>query len=81
MFKWGAENELVPGRVFYDMQTVSGLRKGRTKANESEPVLPVTDAEWFSVVLKLLAMHWIRSSLLRGGRFVQHTTQFRDLLL
>ena len=45
MFKWGAENELVPGRVFRDLQTVSGLQEGRTEANESEPVLPVADAE------------------------------------
>lgn len=42
-FKWAAENELVPPEVYHGLQTVSGLRRGRSPAPESEPVKPVPD--------------------------------------
>ena len=32
MFRWGAENELVPGRVYRSLQAVAGLRRGRRQA-------------------------------------------------
>jgi integrase len=44
VFKWGAAEELVPASVFHSLRTVEGLKKGRTKAPEPEPVLPVEDA-------------------------------------
>jgi integrase len=44
IFKWGAENELVPAAVFHGLSAVSGLRRGRSKAKESVPVKPVPDA-------------------------------------
>lgn len=44
MFKWGASQELVSAEVFHALQTVSGLRKGRTDARETTPILPVDDA-------------------------------------
>ncbi|MFH1417126.1 MAG: tyrosine-type recombinase/integrase [Planctomycetota bacterium] len=43
MFKWAAENELVPSSVHHGLQAVSGLRRGRSDARETEPVKPVAD--------------------------------------
>jgi len=44
MFKWGAENELVPASIFQALLTVPGLRRGKTTAHDTEPVKPVADA-------------------------------------
>ena len=44
MFKWGVSRELVDVSVHQALSTVTGLRKGKTKARESEPVLPIDDA-------------------------------------
>jgi hypothetical protein len=43
LFKWAAANELVPANVYHGLQAVAGLRRGRTRARESEPVRPVSD--------------------------------------
>jgi integrase len=43
VFKWGAAEELVPAAVYHSLRTVEGLKKGRTKAPEPDPVLPVED--------------------------------------
>jgi integrase len=43
MFKWAASEQLVPGRVYQDLRTVEGLRKGRCQVRETPPVLPVPD--------------------------------------
>ena len=44
IFKWGASEELVPASVFQSLRTVPGLRKGRSEARETAPVMPVDDA-------------------------------------
>lgn len=41
MLKWATENELIPPSVFHAIQPIAGLRYGRSKAVESEPVKPV----------------------------------------
>ena len=46
MVRWGVERELVPVHVHQALQTVTGLRKGRSEARESEPVKP---APWGDV--------------------------------
>ncbi|MFO7904342.1 MAG: tyrosine-type recombinase/integrase [Planctomycetota bacterium] len=43
MFKWAAEEELVPGGVYQALAAVSGLRRGRTEAPDRKPVEPVAD--------------------------------------
>jgi integrase len=43
LFKWAVEQELVPPTVHQGLKAVSGLRKGRSAARESEPVRPVDD--------------------------------------
>jgi integrase len=41
IFRWAAEEELVPGEVAARVWTVQGLRPGRSDARETEPVKPV----------------------------------------
>ena len=40
-FKWATSQELVPATVLMSLQSVSGLSRGRSKAVESERVMPV----------------------------------------
>lgn len=44
LFKWAAAEELVPITVHQTLRAVGGLKRGRTAAPESAPVLPVDDA-------------------------------------
>jgi len=44
MFKWAASEEIVPGEVYQALRTVEGLRKDRTTAHETKPVMPVEEA-------------------------------------
>lgn len=41
MFKWGVSEEIVPASVFHGLQTVTGLRRGESKAKEGKGVKPV----------------------------------------
>jgi hypothetical protein len=41
MFRWAAEEELLPGQVYQDLKTVYGLRYGKTEARETEKISPV----------------------------------------
>jgi integrase len=43
MFRWAAEEELLPGGVHDNLAKVTSLRKGKTDARESERVRPVSD--------------------------------------
>lgn len=44
LFKWGVSEESVPPSVHQSLQSVPGLRRGRSDVRESEPVRPVADA-------------------------------------
>lgn len=44
MFGWAVSQELVPVETLSALQTVPGLREGRSEATESRPVLPVSEA-------------------------------------
>jgi integrase len=44
IFKWAVSEELVPASVYHGLQTVAGLRYGRSEARETAPVKPVPDA-------------------------------------
>jgi len=41
MFRWAAAQELIPASIYHVLDTVSGLRHGRSEAKETEPVRPV----------------------------------------
>jgi integrase len=43
MFKWGVAEELLPPAIPQALESVPGLRKGRSKATEGRPVLPLPD--------------------------------------
>jgi integrase len=43
-FKWGVQQELIPPETLMGLQTVPGLRAGRSAAKEADPVLPVSTA-------------------------------------
>jgi hypothetical protein len=45
VFRWGAENELVPASVYESLRAVPGRKRGRTGAWETEPVKPVPEAD------------------------------------
>ena len=44
MFKWGVAKELVPVHVHQALAALPGLKKGKTKAREADPVLPIDNA-------------------------------------
>lgn len=44
MFKWAVANEMIPVEVHTRLQTVDGLRRGRSAARETEPVKPAPNA-------------------------------------
>jgi integrase len=43
-FKWAVENELIPPAIAHGLSTVQALKRGRTDARESDPVMPVARA-------------------------------------
>lgn len=50
VFKWAAENELIPPSAYHGLMAVSGLRAGRCGAKESEAVKPVPLANVHAVL-------------------------------
>lgn len=40
MFKWAASEEMIPAEVYHRLQTVEGIRAGRTSATDRPPVRP-----------------------------------------
>lgn len=43
VFRWAAENEMVPAGVHHALLAVRGLQKGRSAAREADPVRPAPD--------------------------------------
>lgn len=70
MFRWAAENELIPGHVYHALQSVSGLKKGRCGARESDPVKPVPIEHVNAVKPFVSKQVWaiIQLQLLTGAR-------------
>jgi len=44
IFRWAVSRELAPVSVVQTLETVEGLKRGRSSAKESTPVLPIDDA-------------------------------------
>jgi len=53
MFKWAAEELLLPESVYRTLKLVDGLRRGRTEARETKKVRPVDDATVEATLPKL----------------------------
>lgn len=41
MFRWAAEEEMLPASIYQDLKAVAGLRRGKTTARETKRVRPV----------------------------------------
>ena len=57
IFKWAASHELIPGSVYHALQTVEGLRKGRSAARETDPVKPVPEGYIDAIEAHVLLRH------------------------
>lgn len=55
-FKWAVSQELIPSSVYEGLRTVIGLKKGRTRARETEPVKPVPD-EYVEAIIPFVTPH------------------------
>lgn len=53
-FRWAVSEELIPPSVIHGLNSVEGLRRGRTSAPEPPPVEPVPDV-WGDAVLPFLS--------------------------
>ena len=69
-FKWAASEELIPATVHHALQTVGGLKKGRTPARETNRVEPVDEAivERTLTHLSDVLADMVRVQLLTGMR-------------
>jgi integrase len=56
ILKWGLSEELVPATIYQAVASIAGLQRGRTKARELLPVLPVPD-EVVDATLPYLSRH------------------------
>jgi integrase len=70
VFRWATENELVPATTYQALKAVSGLRKGRSAARESEPVKPVPESHIVAIQPHVVPQVWamIQLQLLSGMR-------------
>jgi len=44
MFRWAVSRELLPAETYQRLQTVPGLKKGKSNAQETDPILPIDDS-------------------------------------
>lgn len=70
LFRWASENELIPASVYHGLQSVSGLRRGRSAARETEPVKPANPETVDAIVRELppITGDIVRLLLLTGAR-------------
>jgi integrase len=70
MFRWGGEEELVPGSVYQDLRAVSSLRRGKTEARETKKVRPVPQEDIDAALPFMLPVvaTMVRLQLLSGCR-------------
>jgi integrase len=50
MFKWAASEELVPVNVYHGLQSVDGLKRGRSEAKETDPIVAIAEAHVYAVL-------------------------------
>ena len=50
MFKWAVSEELAPANTLHALQSVEGLKRGRTKARDTEPVQAVPEAHVYAIL-------------------------------
>ena len=65
VFRWGVSQELVPAEVLLALESVAGLRAGRSKAVESSPVTAVANAAIEAIRPFVSRQVWARVQLQR----------------
>ncbi len=75
VFRWGVAQELVPVDVHTALTAIDGLRRGRTKAGETKPSKPVSEAHVEAVQAYVSRQAWALIQLqlhtaARGGELV-----------
>ena len=70
IFRWGVAEEIIPADVHVALTAVASLRRGRSDARETDPVLPVSEADINAVRPYLSRQVWalIEVQRLTGGR-------------
>lgn len=70
MFRWAVENEYLPVAIYQALCTVPGLREGRSKAREAEPVKPVPEGTVTATLPHLTSVlrAMVELQLLSGAR-------------
>lgn len=70
IFRWAAENELIPESAYTALQTVSPLKRGRSTARETAKVLPVPAAHIDPIRPHVSRQVWaiVQLQLLTGAR-------------
>lgn len=71
IFKWGVSRELVPTDVLVALNTVDGLREGRTTARPRKTVVPVDEFQVFAAIS-------VASPTLRAMIHTQYLTGMRS---
>ena len=76
MFKWAASREYVPSKIWHDLRSVEGLKKGRCGARETRKIKPVPDSD-LEAILPMLSppvaamVNLQRATGMRPGEVVQ----------
>ena len=70
LFKWAVGEELIPASTLHALQAVDGLKRGRTKARETEPVTAVAEGHVYAVLpyASKVVADMIQVQLLTGMR-------------
>ena len=70
MFRWGVSKELIPVEVYQRLQTVAGLKKGKTDAVERDTIMPVDEVTVAATLphLKPIIADMVQIQLLTGCR-------------
>lgn len=70
IFAWAVSKEMIPAAIPQALREVPGLRKGRSAARESKPVLPVSDEVVAQTLLHLppIVADMVRLQRLTGAR-------------
>ncbi len=69
-FKWAVSHGMVPPDLYHGLQSVDGLKRGRSEAKEKDPVRPVPE-EWVSATMRWVSAAvraMIEVQLLTGAR-------------
>lgn len=76
VFKWGVEQELLPGDAAYALMAVRPLQRGRSTAREPKAIPPVAEADVFAVlpfvskqIAAMIMLQWHTG--MRSGEVIQ----------